>query len=238
MMRVAQEFSKFAHLYSENNIIQSEVAKRLLDKITHKSYEKIIDIGCGSGAVYHTLIDGGFGFEHFTAFDISSQMLALHPNSDKVVLIQGDFCSKDMFKDLPYSEYDLLISSSALQWSEDLDRTLYAMTKLSKEFYFAIFTSNTFHTIHKCADINSPIYQASLLKSKIDRYFDAEYEFLNYKLHFDSVEKMLRYIKESGTSGGERRMGFRQTKKLLESYPLDYLEFEVLLVSTKSLMPI
>ncbi len=238
MIRVAEEFSKFANLYGKNNVIQSEVAKRLLKKISHKSYDKIVDIGSGSGAIYQNLIDSGFSFEHFSAFDISPEMVTLHLESEKVVRVQGDFNATDMFRNLPYDSYDLLLSSSALQWSEDLDRTLYAISRLSKEFYFAIFTADTFCTLHKCADINSPIYQTSILKSKIDHYFDAEYEILNYKLHFDSVEKMLRYIKESGTSGGERRMGFRQTKKLLESYPLDYLEFEVLFVSAKSTMTI
>ena len=238
MMRVAEEFSKFANLYGKHNVIQSEVAKRLLKKISHKSQAKIVDIGSGSGAIYQNLIDSDFSFEHFSAFDISAEMLTLHPESEKVVRVQGDFNTTDMFRDLPYAHYDLLLSSSALQWSEDLDKTLYAVSLLSNEFYFAIFTANTFRTIHECANIHSPIYQTSILKSKIDHYFDAEHEILNYKLHFDSVEKMLRYIKESGTSGGERRLGYRQTKKLLESYPLDYLEFEVLFVSAKSTMSI
>lgn len=233
MMQVAQEFSKYANLYGKRNIIQSEVAKYLLSKISNKSYKRIIDIGCGSGAVYQNLIDSSFLFEHFSAFDISSQMLALHPSSDQVVRLQGDFNTPNMFQNLPYGDYDLVISSSALQWSRDLDTTLNAISSLSQKFYFAIFTANTFHTIHKFANINSPIYSASQLKSKIDHYFDAEYETLHYKLHFDSVEKMLRYIKESGTSGGGRRMGYQQTKKLLEEYPLDYLEFEILFVSAK-----
>jgi len=45
---------------------------------------------------------------------------------------------------------------------------------------------------------------------------------------------MLRYIKESGTSGGEKQLSYKQTKRLLDQYPLDYLEFEVLFVRTQT----
>jgi malonyl-CoA O-methyltransferase len=57
---------------------------------------------------------------------------------------------------------------------------------------------------------------------------------VHYELQFDSVYKMLRYIKESGTSGGERHLSYLQTKQLLKNYPCNYLEFEVLFVSPKS----
>ena len=39
---------------------------------------------------------------------------------------------------------------------------------------------------------------------------------------------MLKYIKRSGVSGGVKPLSYKQTKNLLDSYPLEYLEFEVL----------
>jgi len=232
MMRIAKEFSRFANTYSQHNIIQSEVAKKLISIIADRSYGNILDMGCGRGEVYQNLLDQNIIFDSFTAVDISKEMLALHPKSDDIELIEGDFNSLELFEKL-YPPYDLLISSSALQWSSDLDLTLSSISKLSKEFYFSIFTSGTFHTLHKIADISSPIYNADRLKHKIDQYFDADYETIRYKLHFDSTYKMLRYIKESGTSGGEKQLSYRETKGLLDSYPLDYLEFEILLVTPK-----
>ncbi len=231
MTRVAQEFSRFAAAYSRHNIIQAEVAQKLISMLPLKRYETILDLGCGRGEVYHNLKKQRIGFGHLSALDISAEMLQLHPSGENLTMIQNDFNQPDILKALPASHYDLLISSSALQWSSDLDATLSLLASLSDRFYFAIFTAGTFRSLHRCAGITSPIYSEAILKEKISRYFDAEYETIRYKLHFDTVYKMLRYIKESGTSGGERRLSYTQTKQLLDTYPYDYLEFEVLFVS-------
>jgi len=46
---------------------------------------------------------------------------------------------------------------------------------------------------------------------------------------------MFRYIKKSGVSGGEKQLNYQQMKRLMENYPLNYLEFEVLFVEATSL---
>lgn len=234
MMRVAQEFSRFATAYSRHNIIQTEVAQKLISMLPQKYYGTILDLGCGRGEVYRNLKEQGVAFEHLTALDISAEMLQLHPSEENLTMVQGDFNHSDISKLLPRSHYDLMISASALQWSNDLDVTLPMLSALSDRFYFAIFTAGTFQSLHRCAGIASPIYSEAILKEKIDKYFDTTYETIHYKLHFDTVYKMLRYIKESGTSGGERRLSYAQTKHLLDTYPYDYLELEVLFVSSKS----
>jgi malonyl-CoA O-methyltransferase len=37
---------------------------------------------------------------------------------------------------------------------------------------------------------------------------------------------MLRYIKKSGVSGGQKKLSLKEIRKLLKNYPLNYLEFE------------
>ncbi len=199
-----------------------------------KIYDHILDLGCGRGEVYRNLENQNIIFKHLTAMDISAEMLALHPNDTKLTKAQGDFNHPQGLETLPYQKFDLLLSASALQWSSDLDLTLSILAPLSDKFYFAIFTSGTFRSLHHCAGIDSPIYEEELLRSQIAKHYNAVFETVRYTLHFDSVYKMLRYIKESGTSGGERRLSYAQTKILLETYPYDYLEFEVLFVSPKS----
>ena len=236
MKRVAQEFSRFANDYSQYNIIQREVAKKLLTLLPNNRYENILDIGCGSGEIYKNITTDGIEFVEFTGVDISKEMLSLHPHGKSITLIQDDFNSKDSFKSLKANSYDIVLSSSALQWSSDLDATLRAISLLSSEFYFSIFTAKTFHTLHQIANIESPIHSSDILSTTIDRYYSADYETIRYKLHFDDTYDMLRYIKMSGVSGGEKRLTYKETKRLIDSYPLDYLEFEVLFVSaTKDL---
>jgi len=234
MTRVAQEFSRFATTYSQHNIIQTEVAQKLVSDLPQKHYEKILDLGCGRGEVYRNLRDQGITFEHLTALDISAEMLRLHPSAKGMAMVEGDFGMPEVFNSLPYTYYDAVVSASALQWSSDLEMTLSQLSELSDRFYFAIFTAGTFRSLHHCAGITSPIYSEAFLREKIGDHLEARYETVRYTLHFDTVYKMLRYIKESGTSGGERQLSYTQTKQLLETYPHDFLEFEVLFVYSKS----
>ena len=65
-------------------------------------------------------------------------------------------------------------------------------------------------------------------KNTID---NLEYKIESYKLHFDDKLSIFRYIKESGVSGGVKRLKFLETKELIKNYPLEFLEFEVIYLS-------
>ncbi len=225
-----KEFSRFADQYDNYNIIQVEVAKTLVEEISSNGCSTIIDIGCGSGEVYKNIERKNISFEQFVALDSSQEMLNIHPGGEKVQKLCADFNLSKTFEMLILEQNDILISSSALQWSKDLDLTFSRLSKKSSKVYFAIFTSSTFKTLHQIADIKSPIYSETELKETISRYYNATFETRNYSLHFDAVRDMFRYIKKSGVSGGEKKLSYKQMKELMKVYPLDYLEFEVLFV--------
>ncbi|NOZ91381.1 MAG: methyltransferase domain-containing protein [Epsilonproteobacteria bacterium] len=229
-MNVIQEFSRFANLYESHNTIQSQVAQKLVSMIEDREYKHILDIGCGSGAIYKKLIENDISFEKFTGADFSEAMLLLHPSSDNIQKIFFDFNSIKSFREISSYDYDMVISSSALQWSQDLDMTLKEISQLSNQFYFAIFTSNTFKTLHQIGRLQSPIYSKKSITNSILDYYNASFELINYQLYFDSVYEMLRYIKQSGVSGGKKQLSYKEIKKVIRDYPLDYLEFEVLFI--------
>ena len=235
MSNVIQEFSRFAHEYNAYNVIQAEVAKSLVEQLPSSHYTTLIDIGCGSGEVYKNLEKNNISFDELLVLDSSPEMLEIHPSSRKIKKICADFNQPQTFEKLSFSPENLLLSSSALQWSRDLDFTLSEISKKAPHAYFAIFTSNTFKTLHEIAQITSPIYPESVLRETIERYYHAAFELKKYKLHFESVRKMFNYIKKSGVSGGEKQLSYKQTKELMKRYPLDYLEFEVLFVKATSL---
>jgi len=232
--KVLKEFSRFANEYDKYNIIQAEVAKRLVSHIPSKLYTTIIDIGCGSGEVYKNIQNGRYSFKHFIALDSSQEMLNIHPSGKRVIKVCADFNRFDTFNRLPSDRDILLLSSSALQWSQDLDFTLSQLSHKAPRAYFAIFTSSTFKTLHQLAGIESPIYSSSQLKEVIEKYYKASFEIRTYTLHFDSVHEMFTYIKKSGVSGGEKKLSYKEMKYLMKAYPLDYLEFEVLFVKATS----
>jgi malonyl-CoA O-methyltransferase len=162
-------------------------------------------------------------------------MLGQHPESAKIQKQLFDFNSELNCADFTENKYDLLLSSSALQWCNNLGNTLAHLSLSSKYIIASLFTNNTFKTIHRIARINSPIQSSDEFIKAFDRYYDATYELRSYKLHFKTKEEMFKYIKHSGVSGGKHQMNYKETKSLIMNYPYDYLEFEVLFVSGKSI---
>jgi len=229
-MEIVKEFSRFADEYRKHNIIQSKVASYLTSLITIDKYKNILDLGSGSGAVYQNIVEKNIEFEKFIAFDFSSKMLKLHPNSSNIQKICADFNQKESFEYYKKKEFDILISSSALQWSSDLSAVLETISLLANKYYFAFFTSNTFKTLHQTAGIDSPIYSKEDIIKILKKNYDFNVEEAQYHLNFSSVQEMFRYIKRSGVSGGIRQLSYKEMKDLIKNYPLNYLEFEVIFV--------
>jgi len=233
-MNVIDEFSRFANLYDTYNIIQMKVATKLVSMVESREYKGILDIGCGSGLIYKEIVKSGISFKNFIAVDFSKEMLDIHPNSTKIKKLHFDFNSIDSFIKIKKDKYDFIISSSALQWSVDLDMTIKEMSKLSHKFYISFFTSNTFSTLHKVAGVKSPIYSKDTIVDIVNKYFNASFELVSYNLEFSNIYEMLKYIKRSGVSGGNKQLSYKKMKNIIEHYPLDFLEFEVLFIKATS----
>ena len=233
-MKIVKEFSRFAHEYNKHNIIQSEVANNLVSMLEKDAYTKVLDVGSGSGAVYKNMLNKNISIDKFIAFDFSEEMLHLHPKALNIETVCLDFNSSSSFEKYVDNEFNILISSSALQWSTNLLSVLDSIARLAPEHYFAFFTSKTFSTLHKTADVHSPIYSKEVILKALQSYDILEIEELEYRLNFDSVHEMFRYIKRSGVSGGSGQLSYTQMKKLMKDYPLNYLEFEVIFIKAKT----
>jgi len=218
------EFSKRATSYKKHNIIQKKVVKKLIENIDSKP-KNILDLGCGDGGVFKLLT---WKIESFTGVDKAINMCKLHPTNKNIELFNQDFEKFD------FKKYDLVISSSALQWTKDLDSLLQKISYSTKEIAFSIFCDGTFKTIYEVANLKPFLPNKDELLELLDKYFVFEKEIVNYKLDFEDNLSKFRYIKNSGVSGGERKLSFKDTKKLIENYPHGYLEFEVIFIWGKT----
>jgi malonyl-CoA O-methyltransferase len=228
-MKISSEFSKHALTYDTYNVIQNKVIKHLLSKVKSKP-KHILDLGCGSGSLCKAI---DWKYKHFTGVDFAPGMLELHPKGKKIECIYGDFNDNTLFENLITYDYDFIFSASALQWAEDLDLVFANIKRLNAPVALAIFTSNTFKTINQTANIKPLLKSSDEVKKLQEKYFDANFEVLEYKLEFESTRDMFRYIKKSGVSGSRKVLNYKQSKKLLNQYPLSYLEFEVVFIYSK-----
>jgi len=218
-----KEFSKNAHSYDEYTALQQDIAHHLISHITSNP-KTILDLGCGSGAVFKNIT---WKIDNFTGIDSAQNMCERHPISKEVKIICDDFESPTLFSKLT-PPYDLLVSSSALQWASDIEALITQIALSCKEGAFAIFTDKTFETIYTMSELPTFLPSAKALVYSFEKNFECHHEIKMFRLFFDDNLSKFRYIKKSGVSGGQRHLNVAQTKALIQNYPHKYLEFEVL----------
>jgi len=228
-MTIENHFTKYANEYDNNNIIQRIVSKALVRDIKNNP-KNILELGCGSGQIFREI---SWPIASYTAIDFSDSMCELHPKDKNIEVKCFDFDSGDFKEYLKNKKYDLIISSSALQWSKDLPRLLENLSKVSNNFQAVLFTSNTFKSIYEITKQEKQILSPEEIKNYFDLY-DSEFEVLNYKLEFENKKEMFRYIKNSGVQGNAS-LNYKDAKNLYKKYDLNYLEFEVVFVKTSFL---
>ena len=221
------QFSKYAKEYGNNNIIQQIVSKALVRDIQNKP-KRILELGCGSGQIFQHI---DWEFDFYKAIDNSSSMCKLHPKASKVEVNYCDFDDDSFYNSIKNQKYDIVISSSALQWSKDIDKLLKNLAEVTKNINVVLFTSNTFKSIQKITKKFSPILSLEQIKKAFSKQFSCEFEVFNYNLEFDSKKEMFQYIKNSGVSG-KSTLSFKDAKYLYKKYNLDYLEFEVIFIKS------
>jgi len=222
-----KEFSRQSSNYEKSNIIQKQVASHLLSKIRNCP-KKILDLGCGTGDINKKI---NWKYDKFIGVDSAKGMCEKHPKSRYISVLNRDFedlaFQKEIFSNAPF---DLVISSSAMQWAKDIEGLIKFTSTLTKNIAFSIFTCKTFEDIYSISGLKTFLPEAQELINISKKYFDIQYEIKTYRLEFEDNISKFRYIKRSGVSGGEKKLTITETKKLIEEYPHNYLEFEVVFI--------
>ena len=164
---VNKEFSKHAEEYNHYNIIQQIVSKALVRELGFKP-RRILELGCGSGQVFKNI---DFDFEYYKAIDFSQNMCDIHPKQKNLDIVCVDFDSVDFHNTIKGDNYDIVLSSSALQWSKDLKKIIQSLAMVSENIHMVLFTSNTFKTIFSLTNTHSPILDIETIKNAFDTYY-------------------------------------------------------------------
>ena len=226
MTPVQEQFSKHANQYNSNNIIQQIVSKALVRDLDFEP-KRILELGCGSGQVFKNIT---FDFDYYKAIDFSQEMCDIHPKNKNLDIVCLNFDTQEFHDELKNDHYDIILSSSALQWSQDLSKIVKTLSTVSNNLSMVLFTSNTFKTIFELSKAKSPILDLKEIKKSFEKFYRCEFEVLNYKLEFENKKDLFNYIKNSGVSGNQKPLSFEQAKHLYKNYNLGYLEFEVVFI--------
>lgn len=222
-------FDKRASSYVRHCDIQSEVAKELVNFIDFSDIKSVIDLGAGIGNVAKNL---NSPILNFLALDSSQNMLSLHPKSLSNITKIGFLCKS--FEEYSFDEkFDLVISSSALQWARDIEVIVKKIvdSRNFKYLAFSFFTSNSLCNIHSFLGSKSPLLSHYELESKFSKYMDFSSKRLAFKKSFDTPSEYLLYLKHSGLLGGGE-LKYHDKKRLRFEFNETEAEFEVVLIKS------
>ena len=232
---VKKFFNRAAKSYDNAAILHEELVNRLLQRLQYIRHqpETIIDIGCGTGKGVRGL-QMAYPRARVCATDIAYEML-LQARSSFRLLSKKRLVSADM-EQLPFATqaFDLVFSSLAMHWSNDLGATLREFARVSKPGALLMFSSfgpgtlveladswqeiDAYPHVHQFVDMHD-VGDAMLAAGFAQPVVDAETIRMEYR-DFRSLLDDLRNIGASNADVSRRRglMTPKTLSKLEKSY--------------------
>lgn len=205
--------------YDSSAQIQKVMAVELVKKLKEKtsSFERVFEIGCGTGILTREVFRN-LNLTEFFCNDLSQESFEFI----------GSFCKKDHFSAFDAENIesypqnlDLIISGAVFQWFEDLPEYLKNVSeKLCSNgiIAFSTFGRDQFYEISKVTGKRLQYFQ----KDELIKSVSKEYEMVSFSewketLKFNSVKEIMKHIKETGVSGigsiTEKKMPLAEFRK-------------------------
>ena len=215
-------FNRAASSYEKYSHIQDKISQNLLEKFDNKKnrLENILDLGCGIGKNGIFLQDK-FQPKLLVNFDIAENMLK--ESRKKIAESNKKFNDKNCttfhicgdMENIPFNSetFDLVWSSSAIQWCNNLSSVFKHIRRILKPNGFLIFSTFAPGTLEELRLINQKLSD----QPKTNNFFDinAIREFANsagfqehlldqktYRLKYTTIEALLSDIRGVGATSG------------------------------------
>lgn len=221
---IAEAFSKAAYCYDKHAQFQRDVGSLMLNSLPHDLRGlQILDIGCGTGYFSHILAERG---ATVIAADLSSAMLSqakVRCGDAVYSYVQAD-AERLPFND---AQFDLVFSSLALQWCNDLSiplRELQRVTKLGGEIHFStLLEGSLFELKSAWSQIDSYQHVNQFLSEKQVNIALTQSGSVNHQLDLCQIElwypssfELMRDLKGIGaTYVGKRSPGLTKKSTLI-----------------------
>ena len=222
---VAQRFAKAGQSYVEHAVVQKQISAQLFEYLKSycpKTFDSVLEIGCGSGNLTH-LFQTHFQFEQLFLNDLYADVEQHFSTIQNIAWLIGDIEQLTLPQSL-----DAVISSSALQWMADLPALLQRIhDSLKPKGYlgFSTFGENNLIEIKKLTGQGLNYYSSEVLKQKLEES-GFEIVFIEEEqkhLYFDHPKSVLQHLKATGVTATAK--SHRWTKQSLQQFYSDYQQF-------------
>ncbi len=242
--RIRNAFDKAAESYDQAAVLQKEVCKRLLQKleVVRLSPQWILDAGSGTGEAVRPL-QKKYKKAEVVVLDLSERMLKKAAGQGALFRKPHQVCAN--IESLPFADnsFDLLFSSLAMQWCNDLGATLVEFKRVLRPgalLQFATFGPDTlkelrasWQQVDDAIHVNSFIDMHDIGDGLLQAGFaepvmESEIITVNYQ-EVDTLMQDLRDIGANVTASGHRQglLTRNMLKQLREAYEI-YRQQDVL----------
>lgn len=229
--QVAQRFAQAHHSYSDQAVIQKKIAAHLLrlmqQHLGQAQFGKVFEIGCGSGNLSHLFMQA-FEFDALYLNDLYpevQQHFAAAPLSSTQAL---HWCLGDI-EQLPFpQQLDLVISSSALQWVNDIDALLdTAQQALLPQGYlcFSSFGPDNLTEIKTLTGRGLDYLDVEAWTHQLESHgFEVlQITSQHEPMYFEHPLQILKHLKATGVTATAQQ--HRWNKQSLQQFYQDYQQF-------------
>ena len=220
---VKKRFARSLKTYAEHALVQKATAERLLfelSTISGDKFERIFEIGCGSGVMTRQ-ITKMFEYEKFYLNDLVDECAKLNSKYPNTEFIGGDI---ENIPVLPQN-LDLIISNATFQWLDHLPKVLEQLAGILNPG--AILAFSTFGPSNACeiAELTGKALNylsAPELKNAVGKHFEISCYHENIrKVHFETPMDVLRHLQKTGVTAVSKQIW---TKSDLQNFITHYIE--------------
>ncbi len=206
--RIQSAFARAAATYDATARVQPQVVEGLIARLPEVAGPRILELGCGTGRLTAALA-ARYPAAEILAVDFCEAMLQ---QAQAKLGPQATWWHADAETLEPTpSGVDLLVSSGAMQWFEDLAGFLHRCPAWLAEgghLAFALFGPSTFHELQSVWPAPlaaSGFWSAEHLGHVLsDRFRRVMMHREEYRLEFASLMDLLRHIQATGTGASRR----------------------------------
>ena len=222
---VAQRFAKAGQSYVEHAVVQKQISAQLFEYLKSycpKTFDSVLEIGCGSGNLTH-LFQTHFQFDQLFLNDLYEDVDQHFSTIENIAWLIGDIEQLHLPQSL-----DAVISSSALQWMTDLPTLLHRIhdaLKPNAYFGFSTFGSDNLTEIKQLTGQGLNYISLEFLKRQLEQQ-NFEVLFIEQEvkqIYFDHPKSVLQHLKATGVTATAK--SHRWTKQSLQQFYLDYQQF-------------
>ena len=219
---IKKNFEKSINTYDKNAFIQDKISSKIIELIEGKSFTDILEIGSYTGILTKKIIDINPNFVSYTAIDIVKDS----ENFLKKISPKISFLNIDIEKYDTNKKFDLIISSSTLQWCDDFFFVLEKLKSCLKSdgiLAVSVFKEGNLFEIKKAfnVELNYPNREDILkLKEKNILSKNAIVTSEEIPVRFSSSKDILKHLKLTGVNSVKKNISVSSTKnglKILEN---------------------